>query len=81
MNSTIISLIKEITFKHVTAEQPLVSSNLLDSVAMVDLVLALEGEFGVELDIEDLTPEKLENVVSIEALVSDKLAATSAMAG
>lgn len=81
MNKRIISLIKDITFKTVTDSEPLVSSNLLDSVAMVDLVLALESEFDVELGIEDLTPEKLESVECIAMLVNDKLAAACQNAG
>jgi len=74
VNDIIIALIKDITFKTVTAEQPLVSTGLLDSVAMVDLVLALESEFSLSLDIEDLTPEKLETVDQIAALVAEKQA-------
>lgn len=75
MNDIIIALIKDITFKTVTTDQPLVSTGLLDSVAMVDLVLALETEFNLSLDIEDLTPEKLENVELIAALINTKQAA------
>ncbi|MGY0217923.1 acyl carrier protein [Endozoicomonadaceae bacterium StTr2] len=74
MNDIIIALIKDITFKNVTLDQPLVSSGLLDSVAMVDLVLALEAEFDLSIDIEDLTPEKLENVEQIAELVREKQA-------
>lgn len=77
MINTIIHLIKEITFKQVSRDQPLVSSNLLDSVAIVELILSLEREFGIELDIEDMTPEKLETVNSIEVLINERLSEPS----
>lgn len=37
----------------------LMESGILDSLAMVDLIVAVECEFGVAIDFTELDPEKL----------------------
>jgi len=50
----------------------LLASNVVDSVAMVNLVTALEARFGIMIDDTELTPEHFDTVDAIVALVSRK---------
>ena len=45
----------------------------LDSMAVMQLVVAVEDRFGVELGPEDLTKENLATPVSLRALIAGKL--------
>lgn len=58
----------------VDAKQNLLESGLLDSVAMMELVVWCEEHFGITIDTDDLTPE---NFSSLEAIVAyvEKVAA------
>jgi len=46
----------------------------LDSLAVVELVLALEDRFGITIEGEDVTAEAFETLASLAALVEDRLA-------
>jgi acyl carrier protein len=45
----------------------------LDSLAVVELVLALEDRFGITIEGEDVTAEAFETLASLSALVEDRL--------
>lgn len=45
----------------------------LDSLAVVELVLALEDRFGITVEGEDVTAEAFETLGSLTALVEDRL--------
>jgi acyl carrier protein len=45
----------------------------LDSMAVLELVLALEQRYGIVLDGEDVTAEAFETLESLTALVESKL--------
>lgn len=55
---------------------PLLSSGLVDSLALEQLLWFVEDEFGVEFAGADLTAENFETVASIEGLLQRKLDAT-----
>ena len=55
-----------------SAEQPLVTSGLLDSVATLKLVLFLEEQFGIMIDTADIADGQLDTLNSIESLVQLK---------
>lgn len=63
-------LVEEITFKSVSIDEPLYTSNLIDSMGTVDLALMLEEEFNIKIDTRDIiesnfdTVEKLANYIS-----------------
>jgi acyl carrier protein len=48
----------------------------LDSMAVLELVAALEQRFGVTIDDEDVTAEAFDTLGSLMALVDSKLPAT-----
>lgn len=48
-------------------DENLLESDILDSVAMMELVLWSEGEFGFTVDTDDLTPD---NFATLNAIVA-----------
>lgn len=50
----------------------LVESGLLDSLGMVELLLAIEEEFGLKVDVEDLDLDVLRSVEQIARFVEDR---------
>lgn len=48
--------------------------NVLDSMAVVNLIAALEEEFSIAFEDEDLTAEAFETVSSLAAVVARRLA-------
>ena len=44
-------LVEEIAFKSVEIDEPLYTSNLIDSMGTVDLAMMLEDEFDIKIDI------------------------------
>jgi acyl carrier protein len=53
---------------------PLVAYGILDSLAVMQLVMFLEGRFGIEFTPRDLDRRSLESIEQIESLVRRKLA-------
>ena len=51
----------------------LFESEVLDSLSMVELVAALEGEFGIAFTDDELTPEHFDSADAIAALIRTKL--------
>jgi acyl carrier protein len=45
----------------------------LDSLAVMELVLALEDRFGITVEGEDVTTETFETLATLSAFVDDKL--------
>jgi acyl carrier protein len=68
----------------VTAETELISEGVLDSVALVELVVWIEATYGFSVGIEDLTPEAFGTVAKIAGYVrshteSEELVAAKAL--
>jgi acyl carrier protein len=57
---------------------PLAAYGILDSIAVLELVLFLETRFGVEFSAKDLDRRRLETIERIAGLVQEKLARRSA---
>lgn len=55
--------------KGVDPGQNLLESGLLDSVAMMELVVWCEEHFGITIDTDDLTPENFSTLEAISAYV------------
>ncbi len=52
-----------------TDDEPLLSSGLLDSLAIVTLLTFLDTEFGVTIDDTDFDPDNFESISAIGKLV------------
>lgn len=71
LESRIQAIIKRITFSDVTKDQPLISTQLLDSIGVVDLVVELEKQFGVTLDVQQVTESEFNTVQQIARKVAE----------
>lgn len=59
--------INELAFTEVSNEESLVESGLLDSIVVVDLVVAIEEEYDVHIPNSDVIPEHFESINHIVA--------------
>ena len=51
-------------------DDPLISSGYLDSMSMVNLVIALQAELGIDLDVADISADNFASVRAIADLVA-----------
>ena len=56
----------EINFKE---SSDFIENDILDSLDIIKLVVALEKEFSISVDSEDIVPENFENVENISKLI------------
>jgi acyl carrier protein len=71
LETRIQAVIKRITFSDVAKDQPLISTQLLDSIGVVDLVVELEKQFGVTLDVQQVTESEFNTVQQIARKVAE----------
>ncbi len=45
---------------------------IVDSTGILEVVSFLEGEFGIEIDDDDLVPENLDSIAAVAAFVARK---------
>jgi acyl carrier protein len=55
-----------------TAEEPLVSSGIIDSFGLVDLSLFVEERFGVRIDASDLGAHRADSAGEIARLIESR---------
>lgn len=65
--------VEKIAFRKVTHDEPLLSSQLIDSIGVVDLVVALEQEFGVQIDINSVSTQNFNTVNEIIKFLENKV--------
>ena len=71
--SRIKPLVEEITFKKVEINEPLYTSNLIDSMGTVDLALMLEEEFSIKIDTIDIIEEHFDSVEKLAKYINKRL--------
>lgn len=49
-----------------STSQDFIKDRLLDSLDIINLVVALEEEYGISIDGEDVTPENFKNLETLE---------------
>ena len=65
--------LKDVDPKELNSDSPLIEYGVgLDSVATLELVVALEEEFQIRIDESEITPETFETIESISRHVSKK---------
>lgn len=60
------------TKDQLTADFPLIDNHVVDSLGMITLVSAIEDEFGIDVDDEDLVPDNFATIGQIAAFVDSK---------
>lgn len=56
------------------ADQPLLSSGIVDSFSLVDLAMYVEDTFGVHLDDSELNKETFDTLAQLAALIESRQA-------
>lgn len=64
--------IQEITFRKVAVEDLLWSENILDSINIIELVVEIENEFGIQIPTSDIVLENFEKLDSIVKYIESK---------
>lgn len=69
----IIAEVKKITFRTVGKEDSLVQSRILDSIALVDLLVAIEEKLGINIPTAEITPDNFDTITRIMDYLSKKI--------
>ena len=56
----------------IDANTDLQSSEIIDSLTMMDLLVFIETEFGVRLEFDDLTPESFRSPATLAQLIAGR---------
>jgi len=56
----------------VTADEPLISSGLIDSFSLMDLALYVEDTFGVRIEDTELNADTFDNLTQLGALIESR---------
>jgi acyl carrier protein len=59
--------------RQILADQPIISSGLIDSFGLVDLALFVEDAFGVRIEDIELTSSVFDTVAELAQLISSRL--------
>ncbi len=66
-------LVEEITFKCVSDDEPLYTSNLIDSMGTVDLAMMLEQEFNINIDTRDIIESNFDSVNKLVNYIQSRI--------
>jgi D-alanine--poly(phosphoribitol) ligase subunit 2 len=66
-------LVEEIAFKNVSIDEPLYTSNLIDSMGTVDLALMLEDEFNIKIDTRDIIENNFDSLRKLTKYIESRL--------
>ena len=65
--------ILKISDKVITADEPLISSGLIDSFSLVDLALQVEGLFGVRIEDFELNVDTFDNLSQLSDIILSRV--------
>ncbi|MDD2292003.1 MAG: acyl carrier protein [Aliarcobacter sp.] len=66
-------LVEEIAFKAVNIDEPLYTSNLIDSMGTVDLAMMLEEEFDIKIDTRDIIESNFDSVNKLAEYIKSRI--------
>lgn len=66
-------LVEEIAFKKVEIDEPLYTSNLIDSMGTVDLAMVLEEEFNIKIDTRDIIESNFDSVEKLANYIKSRI--------
>jgi acyl carrier protein len=58
--------------RKITADEPLISSGLIDSFSLMDLALYVEDTFGVRIEDTELNADTFDNLNQLSALIESR---------
>lgn len=60
--------------RKITADEPLISSGLIDSFSLMDLALYVEDTFGVRIEDTELNVNTFDNLTQLASLIESRKA-------
>lgn len=66
-------LVEEIAFKKVEINEPLYTSNLIDSMGTVDLAMMLEEEFNIKIDTRDIIESNFDSIEKLANYIKSRI--------
>ncbi|MBF7071207.1 acyl carrier protein [Aliarcobacter butzleri] len=66
-------LVEEIAFKKVEIDEPLYTSNLIDSMGTVDLAMMLEEEFNIRIDTRDIIESNFDSIEKLANYIKSRI--------
>ena len=66
-------LVGEIAFKKVDIDEPLYTSNLIDSMGTVDLAMMLEEEFNIKIDTRDIIESNFDSLTKLANYIKSRV--------
>ena len=66
-------LVEEIAFKKVEIDEPLYTSNLIDSMGTVDLAMMLEEEFNIKIDTRDIIVSNFDSIEKLANYIKSRI--------
>jgi acyl carrier protein len=66
-------LVEEIAFKSVKIDEPLYTSNLIDSMGTVDLAMMLEDEFSIKIDTRDIIESNFDSISKLVNYIKSRI--------
>ncbi|MCG3693037.1 acyl carrier protein [Aliarcobacter butzleri] len=66
-------LVEEIAFKKVEIDEPLYTSNLIDSMGTVDLAMMLEEEFKIKIDTRDIIESNFDSIEKLANYIKSRI--------
>ena len=73
IQSKLIQFLTTVTgLESIDANTDLQSSEIIDSLTMMDLLVFIETEFGVRLEFDDLTPESFRSPATLAQLIASR---------
>lgn len=64
--------IEELSFEEVENDQLLISSNILDSITIVELSVAIEDEYSIKIPLNDLKVEQFDSINIMAEYIQSK---------
>ena len=58
--------------RRISADEPLISSGLIDSFSLMDLALFVEDTFGVRIDDTELNANTFDNLTQLASLIESR---------
>ena len=66
-------LVEEIIFTEVGNDDPLYTSNLIDSMGTVDLAMMLEDEFDIKIDTRDIIESNFDSISKLVNYIKSRI--------
>mgnify|MGYP000722281695 CR=1 FL=1 len=82
MSTTVEERLRRVFTATLAVEAPtptadLIDGGLLDSLALVELLAAIETEFGIEIPLDELDLDRIRTLESLTELVGERVARTT----